>query len=103
MAKKSKHNPGYAHQGLGNDRLFKSSCDHAPGPDCRGCNTADEIQRDPRDTTDPEIHYGTIASGNTLIKDAALRDRIATDIGENCLCFEMEAAGLMNSFPCLVI
>lgn len=103
MAKRSKHNPGYAHQGLDNDRLFKSSCDHVPGPDCRGCNTADEIKRDPRDTTDPEIHYGIIASGNTLIKDAATRDRIASGIGENCLCFEMEAAGLMNHFPCLVI
>ncbi|CEJ82954.1 Putative Pfs, NACHT and Ankyrin domain protein [[Torrubiella] hemipterigena] len=103
MAKRSKQNPGYAHQGLDNDRLFKSSCDHAPGPDCRNCNSADEIQRDPRDSTDPEIHYGTIASGNTLVKDAATRDRIAADIGENCLCFEMEAAGLMNHFPCLVI
>lgn len=25
------------------------------------------------------------------------------DIGEECICFEMEAAGLMNHFPCLVI
>ncbi|KAK4220461.1 hypothetical protein QBC38DRAFT_207355, partial [Podospora fimiseda] len=103
MGKRSKQNPGYAHQGLDNDRLFKASCDHVAGPDCRGCNTADEVQRDPRDTSDPEIHYGTIASGNTLIKDAATRDRIAADVGENCICFEMEAAGLMNHFPCLVI
>ena len=103
MGKRSKQNPGYAHQGIDNDRLFKASCKHVPGPDCRGCDTADEVQRDPREPTDPEIHYGTIASGNTLVKDAAARDRIVADVGEDCICFEMEAAGLMNHFPCLVI
>ncbi|KAK4119595.1 Pfs, NACHT and ankyrin domain protein, partial [Parathielavia appendiculata] len=103
MGKRSKQNPGYAHQGVDNDRLFKASCDHVPGPDCRGCDTADEVQRDPRESTDPEIHYGIIASGNTLIKDAATRDRIVADVGEDCICVEMEAAGLMNHFPCLVI
>ena len=25
------------------------------------------------------------------------------DVGEDCICFEMEAAGLVDSFPCLVI
>ncbi|KID60063.1 Pfs, NACHT and Ankyrin domain protein, partial [Metarhizium brunneum ARSEF 3297] len=103
MGKRSKQNPGYAHQGSDNDHLFKASCHHVPGPDCRGCDTAGEVRRDPRDTTDPEIHYGTIASGNTLVKDAATRDRIVADVGEDCICFEMEAAGLMNHFPCLVI
>ncbi|EAQ86879.1 hypothetical protein CHGG_08132 [Chaetomium globosum CBS 148.51] len=103
MNRRSKQNPGYIHQGTDNDRLFQSSCDHVPGPDCRSCDTADEVERDARDTTDPEIHYGTIASGNSLVKDAATRDRIVADIGEDCICFEMEAAGLMNHFPCLVI
>lgn len=103
MSRKSKHNPGYAHQGFDNDRLFEAACDHVPGPDCRGCDMANEVQRDPRDTTDPDIHYGIIASGNTLVKDATARDRIVADLGEDCICFEMEAAGLMNHFPCLVI
>lgn len=103
MGKRSKHNPGYVHQGFDNDRLFKATCDHVPGPDCRGCDTANEVQRDSRDSTDPEIHYGTIASGNTLVADTAARDRIVADIGEDCICFEMGAAGLMNHFPCLVI
>ena len=103
MGKKSKKNPGYVYQGSDNDRLFKASYDHVPGPDCRGCDTANEVQRDPRDTANPEIHYGIIASGNTLVKDAITRDRIVADLGENCICVEMEAAGLMNHFPCLVI
>ena len=49
----------------------------------------------------PAIHYGLIASGDRLIKDAQLRDKLANEKG--VLCFEMEAAGLMNQFPCLVI
>lgn len=50
-----------------------------------------------------QVHYGTIASGNSVIRDAAERDRIAQDLGGDILCFEMEAAGLMNDFLCLVV
>ena len=52
------------------------------------------------------IHYGAIASGNTLIKDCTERDALIKWLEQNGvkpMCFEMEAAGLMNSFPCLVI
>lgn len=44
-----------------------------PRPDCRDCDTANEVQRGPRDTTDPVIHYGAIALGSSLIQDAAVR------------------------------
>ncbi|KAJ5110606.1 hypothetical protein N7532_001141 [Penicillium argentinense] len=47
------------------------------------------------------IHYGLIAYGNQLMKDATIRDSPAAE--KDILCFEMEAAGLMNHFPCLVI
>jgi nucleoside phosphorylase len=56
----------------------------------------DEISRD-----DPTIHYGLIASANQLMKDAEIRDSLAKEAG--VLCFEMEAAGLQDHFPCLVI
>lgn len=49
----------------------------------------------------PVVHYGLIASGDQLMKDALYRDKLAEKW--NVLCFEMEAAGLMNDFPCLVI
>jgi len=49
------------------------------------------------------VHYGTIASGDSVMKDAEMRNRYARDQELNILCFEMEAAGLMNSLPCLVI
>ncbi len=103
MAKSTKSVPGFVHQGCENDRLFKASYKHNGDRDCRGCDLHEELQRDARDLTDPEIHYGIIASGNTLVKDAATRDKVAEHVGEECLCVEMEAAGLMNTFPCLVI
>jgi nucleoside phosphorylase len=52
---------------------------------------------------DVRVHYGLIESGNQVIKDAETRDRVNETLGGNVLCFEMEAAGLMNNFPCLVI
>ncbi|KAI9040291.1 putative RNA exonuclease [Aspergillus affinis] len=85
LGRGTKQNPAYTHQGFDNDRLFIVSCDHVPGPDCRGYDTADEIQRDPRDTSDPEIYHGTFASGNTIVKDAAARDRIFADLDEDCI------------------
>jgi nucleoside phosphorylase len=75
------------------------------------CGAASECVRDPSnlikrrartETEDnPTIHYGLIASGNQLMKDAVVRDRISAE--KDFLCFDMEAAGLMNHFPCLLI
>ncbi|KAK5790610.1 hypothetical protein VI817_007897 [Penicillium citrinum] len=49
------------------------------------------------------IHHGLIASGNKVIKDAQSRDSLDKSFGGHLLCVEMEAAGLMNDFPCIVI
>ncbi|POR34530.1 Vegetative incompatibility protein HET-E-1 [Tolypocladium paradoxum] len=95
--------PGFVHQGFENDRLFKPTYNHAGGSTCAKCEASWEVERDQRNTTDPEIHCGVIASGNTLVKDATTRDIIAEVVGADCVCFEMEAAGLMNHFSCLVI
>jgi nucleoside phosphorylase len=65
--------------------------------------SADRQQaRTQRESEDVIVHYGTIASGNQEIKDGAERNRVSEKLG-GVLCFEMEAAGLMNTFPCLVI
>ncbi|KAG6979752.1 Vegetative incompatibility protein HET-E-1 [Fusarium oxysporum f. sp. conglutinans] len=93
----------YTYQGAENDRLFESQHDHVGGSTCDDCESAWEVKREQRESTDPEIHYGIIASGNKLIKDAAVRDSLLEDTGHQCLCVEMEAAGLMDRFPCLVI
>jgi nucleoside phosphorylase len=49
------------------------------------------------------IHHGLIASGNKVVKDAQSRDSLDKAFGGHVLCVEMEAAGLMNDFPCIVI
>ena len=52
----------------------------------------------------PEIHYGLVASGDQLIRSAANATEISKRVGGNdVLCFEMEAAGIMTQFPCIVI
>lgn len=86
----------------GDDVLFDRSYNHVGGSDCISCDSARKLQREARTVDTPRIHYGAIASGNQVIRDGAMRDRISSELGE-VLCFEMEAAGLMNSFPCLVI
>jgi nucleoside phosphorylase len=70
------------------------------GDHCIYCDQSKIVHRKPRDMS---VHYGLIASGNQVIKDAAFRDEINKSLGGKVLCFEMEAAGLMNHFPCIVI
>jgi nucleoside phosphorylase len=88
------------------DLLFLGNYPHVQGKsDCRHCDPHQTVQRSERDIRDAivKIHHGTIASGNRVIKSAHQRDNIVEKLGGNILCFEMEAAGLMNNFPCLVI
>ncbi|KAI4852197.1 hypothetical protein E4T44_01647 [Aureobasidium sp. EXF-8845] len=54
------------------------------------------------DADDPiVIHRGTIASGEAVMRNGLQRDALAQE--HKILCFEMEAAGALNDFPCLVI
>ncbi|KAL1387416.1 hypothetical protein HDK64DRAFT_300642 [Phyllosticta capitalensis] len=101
--RKPRKGPGYVHQGEKNDRLFKADYKHLDAnSDCTECQANREVERQPRESNAPEFHYGIIASGNTLCKDAQLRDEMKKR-QKGCICIEMEAAGLMNDFPCLVI
>ncbi|KAJ5827865.1 hypothetical protein N7447_004628 [Penicillium robsamsonii] len=87
------------------DRLFQPSVNHESACGNASCvNDASNLvlRRERSEVEDnPAIHYGLIASANQLMKDALIRDRLAAE--KDVLCFEMEAAGLMNTFPCLVI
>ncbi|RYC82126.1 hypothetical protein BFJ63_vAg14987 [Fusarium oxysporum f. sp. narcissi] len=89
------------------DKLYRSDVVH---PDSsHGC--AEVCGNDPaylvnrikrsEQNDEPIIHYGLVASANQLMKDALARDSLAAN--KDVLCFEMEAAGLMNHFPCVVI
>jgi nucleoside phosphorylase len=87
----------------GVDVLFDAAYDHDGGQTCDQCKVEKQKIRLPRESgKEIAFHYGTIASGNQVIRNATVRDKISSALG-NVLCFEMEAAGLMNSFPCLVV
>ena len=98
----------YQRPDLSSDRLYLTGVTH-PMNDEANCTVV--CSNDPsnliprheraKDEDNPVIHYGLIASANQLMKDALIRDKFAKEM--DILCFEMEAAGLMNQFPCLVI
>lgn len=94
----------YQRPGPEADRLFKSSVIHdvsCGGDKCSYEKPEHLDQRSERASKGrSEIHYGLIASANQVMKNALVRDELAS---QGVLCFEMEAAGLMNDFPCLVV
>jgi nucleoside phosphorylase len=84
------------------DRLFQASYEHPLGaPTCDGCDEAMLQSRRVSLSGEPKIHYGVIASGNRVMKNAKTRDDIARR--HSALCFEMEAAGMMDTLQCLPI
>ncbi|KAI0426000.1 nucleoside phosphorylase domain-containing protein [Xylaria sp. FL1042] len=87
---------------LAPDRLFQSTFLHEPGTDCATHDVQFERIRAPREPDHIAIHYSTILSGNTPMNSSEDRDRLAQAYS-GALCFGMEAAGLMDVFPCLVI
>ncbi|KAH8656466.1 hypothetical protein BGZ61DRAFT_372245 [Ilyonectria robusta] len=91
----------YRHPGQERDKLFET-CSTCPSSQ-NDCPTGGSHvqQRGPRPTNKPMVYYGLIASGNCVVKDAAFRDNLARD--QPVMCIEMEAAGVVNTFPCLVI
>ncbi|PYI07298.1 nucleoside phosphorylase [Aspergillus sclerotiicarbonarius CBS 121057] len=92
----------YIHPDQSSDRLFQANYRHVSGPkNCNKCEASQHVEREPRLDENPVIHYGTIASGSMVVRDAAIRDEIRDRHG--AICLEMEAAGLMNDFPCVVI
>lgn len=85
------------------DRLFQDSYRHEPGTECRSHEQKYEQARTERSPSDEiQIHYSTILSGDRVMKSEVTRDKISAQFN-NALCFEMEAAGLMDILPCLVI
>ncbi|PKX90602.1 Pfs domain protein [Aspergillus novofumigatus IBT 16806] len=66
------------------DHLFLDNYDHTNNhtQPCNGCDTTQTVPR-------------------PVVKDSQLRDKLGRELG--VLCVEMEAAGLMNNYPCLVI
>jgi nucleoside phosphorylase len=93
--------PASAPPGSSADQLFEADYDHVVGEaTCAQCRSDRQVARPARESR-PRVHYGLIASGNQVVKDGKTRERLRGE--RKVLCFEMEAAGLMDSFQCLVI
>ncbi|KAN0071934.1 ankyrin repeat-containing domain protein [Elaphomyces granulatus] len=107
------------------DRLFKSTyrhqhhdplecptctngrddvCDKAIEMSCQQlkCHERELVPRAlPIQPSNPAIHFGLVASGDTVMRSGEDRDDIATRDG--VIAFEMEGAGVWENFPSLVI
>ncbi|KAJ5306243.1 hypothetical protein PENANT_c182G09225 [Penicillium antarcticum] len=108
LEKKPRLRRKYQRLDLASDRLYRSQVVYPVDGDLTCTLSCGEdpsclVPRSPRTEEDdnPAIHYGLIASANQLMKDALIRDKLVAQ--KDVLCFEMEAAGLINHFPCLVI
>ncbi|KAN0072055.1 hypothetical protein V8E54_009784 [Elaphomyces granulatus] len=92
----------FKHRNPKDDQLFQADYDHMDGEkDCKNCSEERLVQRKSRIPDVPVIHYGLIGSANQVMRHGVTREKLRQERG--ILCFEMEAAGLMDNFPCLVI
>ncbi|KAI1272701.1 nucleoside phosphorylase domain-containing protein [Xylaria sp. FL0933] len=84
------------------DLLFEDTYEHSgPNDSCDECNPSNLVKRTAREDDSPKIYYGTIASGNSLVKSPERRNELTRRF--KALCFEMEGAGFIESLQCLVI
>jgi nucleoside phosphorylase/tetratricopeptide (TPR) repeat protein len=93
--------------GITQDRLFEASYRHAEDQkSCEqlGCN-GELVLRRRLETAGvrptPAVHFGLMASGNSVTKSGKDRDRIAAQ--EGVIAFEIEGADVWDSFPCIII
>ncbi|CAG8362973.1 unnamed protein product [Penicillium salamii] len=101
LEQRLREQPAYSRPDLP-DRLFDVGYDHEPSSgSCDGCDLSKLVPRGIRTSDEVVIHYGAIASGNQVMRDGKTRDIIAREL--DIICFEMEAAGLMDILPCLAI
>lgn len=85
------------------DHLYLSDYNHIKihFKTCDDCGKAKTVSQSFQNHSGPVIHYGLIASANQVVKDSQLRDKLGRELGVYCV--GMEAAGLMNDYPCLVV
>ncbi|PKY00847.1 ankyrin, partial [Aspergillus campestris IBT 28561] len=103
IAKIRKGEEYFSFPGRERDLLFETPYHHAAGSSINCCDKCDRthLVTNRESRTAPSVHYGLVASADTLLRDGELRDEMHER--HEVLCFEMEAAGLANRFPCLAI
>jgi hypothetical protein len=100
----------YDDPGETNDRLFKDDYKHRGDDrvDCQDCcDTVQTLSRSQRGDgakracDQPRVHFGNVASSNQLQISAIERKRIQDE--HDVICFEMEAAGVFEEHPGVVV
>ncbi|KAI0534365.1 hypothetical protein GGR58DRAFT_520462 [Xylaria digitata] len=85
--------------------LISRRCQDSPGGmnwgSCQYCDRNQTVELRPRENI--SLHYGLIASGDRVVKDALFRDILNKEFGGKVLCVEMEAIGVPQNLPSLVI
>ncbi|KAL2782465.1 hypothetical protein BJX66DRAFT_351159 [Aspergillus keveii] len=88
------------------DILFDESFHHIKkGSSCSQCEASSAkmvVHHPQRPDNDPTVHRGLLLSGNGVIKSPQIRSHLQRDFPD-ALCLEMEAAGIMDELPCLVV
>lgn len=90
----------------------KDVCLNAIDLDCEdlNCDTQLQVERtrlqvlraaEPKQVSKPEIHFGRIGSGSTVMKSSSHRDSIAR--AEKLIAYEMEGAGVWDKLPTVVV
>ena len=82
--------------------MFKLDYNYVGGQICDQCSRDRVIEWCSCGGQEPIIYNGIIASRNIVMKHSITRDLWSQDLS-SVLCFEIEAARLMNSLLCLVI
>ncbi|KAK2802376.1 hypothetical protein FQN50_007373 [Emmonsiellopsis sp. PD_5] len=71
-----------------------SSCEKLKCDASRLCNRRERREK-------PDIHFGSVASGNMVMKSGEDRDRISEQ--DDIIAFDMEGAGVWDYLPCIVV
>jgi nucleoside phosphorylase len=91
--------------GISHDTLFEAGYIHIGDKetcDKVGCNGRVVTRRRLGvDNPAPAVHFGLIASGDPVMRSAKDRDEISDK--EGVVAFEMEGAGIWDTFPCVLI
>lgn len=93
--------------GTAYDKLFEASYHHIGDGEtseqlgCEGNLVPRRRLQTDQSSPEPAVHFGLIASGDSVMKPGGNRD--PTAVAEGVIAFEMEGAGVWDSFPCAVI
>jgi nucleoside phosphorylase len=85
------------------DELFQSEYRHvSQQATCQFCDKTRLVTRQHRKPI-PKIHYGLVASGDQIIRNASNAAEVDGRVLGDILCFEMEAAGIATKSSCIAI